>query len=56
MKEKMVAAVENELSTNMKAAIDVIEAKNEAKRANVDADAANIRADAAEVSEQTIKM
>ena len=43
MEEKMVAAVDNELSTKVKAAIDVIEAKNEAKRAKVDADAANVR-------------
>jgi len=43
MKEKMVAAVESELSTKVNAAKDVKEAKNEAKRAKVDADAANVR-------------
>ena len=53
MKEKMVADVVNELSARVKSAVDVIEARNEAKRANVDADAANVQADAAEVSDQS---
>ena len=40
----------------MKAAMDIIEAKSEVKRAKVDKDAANVRADTAELSEKTLKM
>ena len=58
MEEKMVAAVDNELSTKVKVAMDLIEANNKAKRAKrskLDANAAKFQADTAEVSEQTTK-
>ena len=56
MRQKMVAAIENDLTTKVKAAKEVTEARNESKRAKVDAHAANVRADAAEVREHTLKM
>ena len=56
MRQKMVAAVENDVTTKVKAVKEVTEVKNESKRAKVDAHAANVRADAAEVREHTLKM